>query len=122
MDPNEWELEEYEPNDLVGSVIDYVKMEPEVIKDLNESNRSFLGLLLDFRNKPLEILSILNTFEFTRCVIYSLKLSSLEQQSPLPKYQVRNTATRRLKYFVFQTDLGRCIGCSCRLSLPGLLG
>lgn len=63
MDPNEWELEEYEPNDLVGSVIDYVKMEPEVIKDLNESNRSFLGLLLDFRNKPLEILSILNTFK-----------------------------------------------------------
>lgn len=63
LDPILCELEDRDPNDLVGSIRDYLKMEPEAIKDLNESNRSFLGLLLDFRNKPLEILSILNTFK-----------------------------------------------------------
>ena len=53
----------FEPFELYSWACNCLDMDPKVMREIDESLKCFLKLLLDFRNNPLELLSVINTFK-----------------------------------------------------------
>ena len=53
----------FEPYELYSWACNCLDMDPRVMEEIDESLKYFLKLLLDFRNNPTELLSVINTFK-----------------------------------------------------------